>query len=204
MTAWSRILRARCGDIEATAPPDRNEEYLFFQMLLGSWPMDLCRGLEQFDQPLLKMYGDRLKNAMRKTLREAKIHSGWVMPDTQYEDAVLAFVDRALDTGSDGFFSTFLPFVERAAKWGVDNSLVQTVLKLTAPGVPDLYQGSELWDLSMVDPDNRRPVDYEIRLRIARERPRGRLAQPCLKAERDPAYFGPARHVPRIVFARKL
>lgn len=169
--AWSRILRARSGDIQATAPPDRNEEYLSFQMLLGSWPMELCRGLEQLDAALLKLYGDRLKSAMRKSLREAKLHTGWAMPNTAYEDAVLAFVDRALDTGSDAFLSTFLPFVERVARWGVDNSLVQTVLKLTSPGVPDLYQGSELWDLSMVDPDNRRPVDYETRLRMLEGEP---------------------------------
>jgi (1->4)-alpha-D-glucan 1-alpha-D-glucosylmutase len=169
--AWSRILRARSGDIEATAPPDRNEEYLFFQMLVGSWPMELCCGLEGLDAALLKSYGDRLKGAICKSLREAKIHSGWVMPKADYEDAVLAFVDRVLETGSDAFFATFLPFVERVARLGVDNSLVQTVLKLTSPGVPDLYQGSEFWDLSMVDPDNRRPVDYEIRLGILEGEP---------------------------------
>jgi (1->4)-alpha-D-glucan 1-alpha-D-glucosylmutase len=181
VTAWSRILRARSGDIEASAPPDRNEEYLFFQMLLGSWPMELCRGPEQLDTAQLKSYGDRVKGAMRKSLREAKLHTGWAMPNTDYEEAVLAFVDRALETGSDGFFSTFLPFVERVARWGVHNSLVQTVLKLTSPGVPDLYQGSELWDLSMVDPDNRRPVNYETRQRMLESAPDADWRNPALK-----------------------
>jgi (1->4)-alpha-D-glucan 1-alpha-D-glucosylmutase len=148
VNAWSRILRARRGDIEAAAPPDRNDEYMIYQLLVGSWPVEQ----------------DRLQEAVLKSIREAKIHSTWAMPDRQYEDSVLAFVESALDEKeSAAFFSAFLPFQERVARLGVQNSLIQVVLKLTVPGVPDIYQGSELWNLSLVDPDNRRPVDYQCR-----------------------------------------
>ena len=107
---------------------------------------------------------------MTKSIREAKIHSTWASPNKPYEDAVQDFVDGALDPdGSRAFFATFLPFQERVARLGAENSLFQTVLKLTVPGVPDIYQGAELWDLSLVDPDNRRPVDYEYRTRLLDE-----------------------------------
>jgi (1->4)-alpha-D-glucan 1-alpha-D-glucosylmutase len=161
---WSRILRARRREIGVGAPPDRNDEYLFYQLLVGSWPMEMfgCA----VDKTGLKSYVGRLKDAMRKSLREAKVHSTWQAPNAAYEDAVLSFIDDAMDVErSDAFFSAFLPFVGRVARLGVQNSLVQLTLKLTAPGVPDLYQGSELWDLSMVDPDNRRHVDYPSRCR---------------------------------------
>ncbi|MDQ1474053.1 MAG: (1-_4)-alpha-D-glucan 1-alpha-D-glucosylmutase, partial [Bryobacterales bacterium] len=96
-----------------------------------------------------------------------KVHSTWASPNTTYEDAVLAFVDGALDPeASKTFLAAFLPFEERVARLAIHNSLVQTTLKLTVPGVPDIYQGADLWDLSLVDPDNRRPVDYECRVRL--------------------------------------
>ena len=101
---------------------------------------------------------------MRKSLREAKLRTTWAMPDEEYERGTLAFVEAALDPSRSGAFLTlFRPFAERVARLGVGNSLVQTVLKLTLPGMPDFYQGSELWDLNLVDPDNRRPVDYPLR-----------------------------------------
>src|SRR5262249_18314727 len=102
-----------------------------------------------------------------KSMREAKVHSTWAAPNSIYEDAVLSFVEDALDAErSRAFFNAFLPFEERIARLGVENSLVQTLLKLTVPGVPDIYQGAELWDLSLVDPDNRRPVDYSERIQL--------------------------------------
>ena len=163
---WSHALRARRGDIEATAPPDRNDEYFFFQTLAGSWPVEALAS-ENINETLPGDYSERVKQAMRKFMREAKVHSSWAAPDIEYEEAVLAFVDGALDfRESESFLSVFLPFQRQLARLGVENSLVQTVLKLTAPGVPDVYQGSELWDLSLVDPDNRRPVDYEKRMRM--------------------------------------
>ncbi len=156
---WSRILRARRGEIGTGAAPDRNDEYLFYQLLVGSWPVDV--GPEYFE---------RMKGAMTKSLREAKVHSTWQAPNKEYEDAALSLIDEVAGAEKTGaFYSAFLPFEEKVARLGVQNSLVQLALKMTAPGVPDFYQGTELWDLSMVDPDNRRPVDYERRVRMLSE-----------------------------------
>jgi (1->4)-alpha-D-glucan 1-alpha-D-glucosylmutase len=166
---WSRLLRARRGDIEATAPPDRNDEYLFYQLLVGTWPVELL-GSEPLDPAALQQYTERLKGAVTKSIREAKVHSTWASPNTVYEDAVMAFVDSALDPeASKTFLAAFLSFEERVSRLAVHNSLVQTTLKLTVPGVPDIYQGADLWDLSLVDPDNRRPVDYKGRVRLLKE-----------------------------------
>ena len=153
--AWSRVLRARRGDVEGLAAPDRADEYMFYQMLVGSWPMDM---LEDPRTDQLEAYGARIHSALEKSLREAKRRSSWAAPNAEYEEAMQAFAGEALR--SDKFLSNFLPFVQRVARLGVQNSLAQTVGKLTAPGVPDIYQGCELWDLSLVDPDNRRPVDF--------------------------------------------
>jgi (1->4)-alpha-D-glucan 1-alpha-D-glucosylmutase len=161
--AWSRILRARRGDVEGTAPPDRNDEYLFYQLLLGSWPAELT-GIENPDAEKMRAFCRRAEGAMVKSVREAKLRSTWDSPDAGYEDAIMGFVRDALDVSRpNAFLSAFSPFQERVARLGIRNSLVQTVLKLTLPGVPDIYQGAELWDLSLVDPDNRRPVDYQAR-----------------------------------------
>ncbi len=163
---WSHALRARRGDIEATAPPDRNDEYYFYQLLAGSWPAEALSS-DSLDETMLRDYSARVKEAMRKYMREGKVRSNWAAPNAEYEEAVLAFADGALDPHeSDAFRSAFLPFVQHLARLGAENSLVQTAIKLTAPGAPDIYQGSELWDLSLVDPDNRRPVDYEERMRL--------------------------------------
>jgi (1->4)-alpha-D-glucan 1-alpha-D-glucosylmutase len=119
------------------------------------------------DPTALERFRDRVKGAMIKSIREAKLQSTWAAPNKPYEDAVLAFIDGALDPeGSSAFFAAFTPFVERVARFGALNSVVQTALKLTAPGMPDIYQGAELWDLSLMDPDNRRPVDLEKRSRM--------------------------------------
>ena len=159
--AWSRILRARRGDVEGTAPPDRNDEYLFYQLLLGAWPADLT-GIEDPDPEKLRAFAERLEGAMVKSIREAKLRSTWASPNTAYEEAVLSFVRDALDVSRPNAFLSALSCRSRNAwrELGVRNSLVQTALKLTLPGMPDIYQGAELWDLSLVDPDNRRPVDY--------------------------------------------
>jgi (1->4)-alpha-D-glucan 1-alpha-D-glucosylmutase len=107
---------------------------------------------------------------MVKCLREAKMHSTWDAPDLGYEGEMLSFAAEALDPARAGnFFASLLPFVRRIAEIGARNTLVQTVLKLTLPGMPDIYQGCELWDLSLVDPDNRRPVDYPARMQALEE-----------------------------------
>jgi (1->4)-alpha-D-glucan 1-alpha-D-glucosylmutase len=164
--AWSRILRARRGDVEGTAPPDRSDEYLFYQLLLGAWPAELA-GVEKPDPEELRFFAERIEAAMVKSMREAKLRSTWASPNEAYEEAMLGFVRDALDTSRpNAFLTAFLPFQERVARLGVRNSLVQTALKLTLPGMPDIYQGTELWDLSLVDPDNRRAVDYETRIEL--------------------------------------
>ena len=164
--AWSRILRARRGDVEGSAPPARNDEYLFYQNLIASWPAELTlpRGL---DRPCLTQYVERLQQAMTKSLREGRVRSNWIAPDTQYELAVNDFVRDALSPDvSATFLENFLPFQQRVAQLGVRNSLVQTVLKMTSPGIPDFYQGSEVWNLSLPDPDNRRSVDFAARRQL--------------------------------------
>ncbi|MGE4063532.1 MAG: malto-oligosyltrehalose synthase [Rhodospirillaceae bacterium] len=167
VTVWSRVLRARRGDVEGAAPPDRRDEYALYQMLVATWPVEL---LDTWDSAPLAAYTQRLTAAMIKGVREAKIHSTWVQPNPDYENALTAFIADALDPNQGGGFrDVFLPFVAEVARAGAQNTLVQTVLKLTLPGVPDIYQGCELWDLSMVDPDNRRPVDFAARLELLKD-----------------------------------
>ncbi len=138
---WAaRLERYRRGDW-----PDRNTEYLLYQTLVGAWPLET----------------DRAVAYVEKAIKEAKRHTSWVTPDPDYEAAVLGFVRDAL--GDDEFIADLETFVRPLVDAGRITSLAQTVLKLTSPGVPDLYQGTELWDLSLVDPDNRRPVDFEAR-----------------------------------------
>jgi len=162
---WSRMIRARRGDMEGTAAPDRNDEYLLYQLLIGSWPAELTNVVEP-DAEALKTFADRIEGAMIKSIREAKVHSTWAAPNAEYEDAVKGFLHECLDVSRHSpFLQSFVPFQARIARLGALNSLSQTLLKLTVPGVPDIYQGSEMWNLSLVDPDNRLPVDYEKRMR---------------------------------------
>ncbi|MDO3643687.1 malto-oligosyltrehalose synthase [Mucilaginibacter sp. L3T2-6] len=133
--------------------PDANDEYFIYQTLIGTYPMPG----EPADE-----YLDRLEQYLEKTIREAKVHSDWTDPNEEYEGAVKQFAGRLLDP-KGSFWQSFAPFHEQICKYGIVNSLTQVLLKLTAPGVPDIYQGCERWDLSMVDPDNRRPVDYLLR-----------------------------------------
>jgi (1->4)-alpha-D-glucan 1-alpha-D-glucosylmutase len=128
-------------------PPDPSAEYLLYQTLMGAWPID----------------GERLGSYLEKALREAKRKTSWTRPDAEYEAAVRGFAESLL--GDPTFTADLEAFVAPLIVPGRVNALAQVLLKLTAPGVPDLYQGSELWDLSLVDPDNRRPVDYDLRRR---------------------------------------
>src|SRR5208283_1587410 len=122
--------------------------------------------------------------ALEKSIREAKLRTSWAAPYAEYEQATLSFATEALRPDGPGFLTAFLPFVADVARLGVQNSLVQTVLKLTAPGVPDTYQGSELWDFNLVDPDNRRAVDYP-----AREAALAELVGPPAAPERRAGLF---------------
>lgn len=134
--------------------PGNNDEYLVYQTLIGSHPLQNEAN-----------YTERLGEYFQKALREAKMHSNWAEPDTAYEKATTDFINKILDHNS-AFIKTFTPFLEKVAFYGMYNSLAQLILKFTCPGIPDIYQGTELWDLSLVDPDNRRPVDYDSRIKI--------------------------------------
>jgi (1->4)-alpha-D-glucan 1-alpha-D-glucosylmutase len=169
VAAWSRILRARRGDVEGTAAPARNDEYLFFQNLIATWPAELTLP-HATDASVLAQYAERLQGAMIKSLREARVRSNWISPDENYEKAVIEFVHDALNPEvAQTFLENFLPFQQRIAERGVCNSLVQVLLKIASPGVADFYQGADLWDLNLPDPDNRRPVAFDVRQHLLRK-----------------------------------
>jgi len=158
---WSRLNATHRQSVEEQPAPDANEEYFLYQTLLGAWP------LEPYATSEYQAFVDRILAYMEKALHEAKVHTSWINPNTDYDRAVTGFVQRILDERVNrDFLDDFLTFQQRVSHYGLYNSLAQTLLKLTAPGVPDTYQGTEIWDFSLVDPDNRRPVDYEHRMRI--------------------------------------
>jgi len=154
LTRWRATNRRFKTERAGALAPDANEEYLLYQTLVGTWPF-------QTDAAIERAFADRIVAYMTKAMREAKIHTSWLSPDEDYEAAVERFVRSILDRRRPNLFlQSFEPFQARVAEFGIYNSLAQLLIKITAPGVPDFYQGSELWDLNLVDPDNRRPVDY--------------------------------------------
>ena len=161
---WGRANRTRRRVVEDHPAPSRNDEYLLYATLLGAWPLE---GLEGLDEDGLEDFRGRIRAYMEKAIREAGVHTSWTNANEEYEGAVAHFVDALLTPSeNDLFLQEFLPFARRVARLGALNGLSQTLLKLTVPGVPDVYQGNELWDFSLVDPDNRRPVDYGMRARL--------------------------------------
>jgi (1->4)-alpha-D-glucan 1-alpha-D-glucosylmutase len=168
VTEWALLNRRHKADQEDDAPdaPDANEEYLLYQTLVGAWPDQgppvATGGLES--APPGDEFTNRIQAYMKKALCEAKVHSSWINPDPDYEAAVAGFVARLLDPAeSPEFLADLRAFVARVAALGRVNSLAQTLIRCAAPGVPDTYQGTEAWDFSLVDPDNRRPVDFGAR-----------------------------------------
>jgi (1->4)-alpha-D-glucan 1-alpha-D-glucosylmutase len=152
---WARENATHKQMINGLAVPDANEEYLIYQTLLGIWP----RNKEDASS-----IAKRLQDYMRKALREAKLHTRWIEPNEAYESAVARFVERILSRDSaTGFLSDFDAFQRRIAWCGMINGLGQALLKIVCPGTPDFYQGSEMWDLRLVDPDNRGSVDFAQR-----------------------------------------
>lgn len=133
--------------------PDTNDEYFIYQTLIGAYPMP-----DQDEDD----FENRLKEYLAKALREAKMHTNWAQPNEEYEQAAIKFAISLLNK-QGVFWKSFEAFHRRIADLGIINSLAQVLLKYTCTGMPDLYQGGELWDLSLVDPDNRRPVDYSLR-----------------------------------------
>ena len=154
---WSTINRRHKREIEGEFAPDANEEYLVYQALLGTWP------LEPMDKAARATYLARIQDYLIKAIKEAKVNTSWVQPNEEWESAVRDFVAKLLRAGANRFLDNFKVLAERLAQLGMVNSLAQTVLKSTVPGMPDFYQGTEFWDFSLVDPDNRRLVDYEAR-----------------------------------------
>lgn len=169
---WARWVSPKKGLIDGQKVPDPNEEFLMYQTLLGAWP------LEQDNVPGFRK---RLESYMVKAVREARVHTNWARPNVRYEEALIHFIKSTTKPTEDNvFMSDFLHLYREIAYYGALNSLAQQLLKITIPGVPDFYQGSELWDFRLVDPDNRGPVDFKKRGRLLaelqqQEEQRGRL-----------------------------
>ena len=160
---WQKMNRRHRSAVDGVPTPGANTEYLIYQTLAGAWPIS----------------SERMREYVMKAVHEAKSHTSWINPNRAYDTAVAGFVDAMLDPErSAGFLDDFTAFQQRLAHFGAFNSLAQTLIKITAPGVPDFYQGTELWDLSLVDPDNRRPVDWALRRRTLDELTAARAAAP--------------------------
>jgi (1->4)-alpha-D-glucan 1-alpha-D-glucosylmutase len=154
--AMNRVHRTKVRDMEV---PDRNAEYLLYQSIVGVHPQEALT-----ESPNHTEFVSRIKAYMQKALREAKLHTSWINPEPDYDDAIDHFIDAILRATPDNdFLRDVFGFVQSIARAGFLNSISQTAIKLTCPGVPDIYQGCELWDFSLVDPDNRRPVDFDRR-----------------------------------------
>jgi (1->4)-alpha-D-glucan 1-alpha-D-glucosylmutase len=176
VSRWSRMNRRKKAQIDGQWIPDRNEEYLLYQTLLGVWPV---RSMDEVEAETFKK---RIKDYMLKAAREAKANTSWISPNTTYEEGLLKFVGAILSPFSENqFLRDFVPFQEKLSYLGMLNSISQSLLKITCPGIPDFYQGTELWDFSLVDPDNRSPVNFEIRRkRLAALKKRMELAGSAL------------------------
>jgi (1->4)-alpha-D-glucan 1-alpha-D-glucosylmutase len=157
---WQQINQPHRRSLGGQPVPDGNVEYLIYQTLVGAWPLDDAE---------VPAFTERLKQYLMKANREAKIHTSWINTNEDYEAGIAMFVDALLSPYNDAFLSDFTRFQREVSWYGALNSLSQTLLKMTAPGVPDIYQGTELWDFSLVDPDNRRPVDFAMRRRMLAE-----------------------------------
>ena len=154
--AWRRLNEDKKIQVAGENVPSANEEYFLYQTLLGAWPLAAMDGAARAD------FIVRIHTYMEKALREAKVNTSWISPNTEYEGAVHSFLDAILDdSAGNPFLDQFAPFQARIARAGIFNSLSQTLLRIAAPGLPDLYQGMEVWNFSLADPDNRRPVDYD-------------------------------------------
>ncbi len=166
---WTEANAAHEQKVDGESAPSRAEQYLLYQTILGAWPFEL---MPDADEETKKAYDyevlvQRLQNYMEKAIHEAKVKSSWIEPNQAWDQAARDFTAAILQREpGNAFLESFLPLAQKTAQLGMVNSLSETVLKCTVPGVPDFYQGNEIWDLSLVDPDNRRPVDYDLRRRL--------------------------------------
>ncbi|MGH6833926.1 MAG: malto-oligosyltrehalose synthase, partial [Methyloceanibacter sp.] len=156
-TAFTAPFRSECAGMPA---PEPEVEWMFYQALVGAWPLEL--NLD--DEGGLRVFSERMTEFILKAIREAKVHTSWTGQNEDYEEAVRKFTKTALDpTRAWPYLQDIVSTCQPIFVAGALNSLTQVAIKLVAPGVPDIYQGTEFWDLSLVDPDNRRPVDFESR-----------------------------------------
>ena len=169
---WRDWNRGKKRLLNGRFAPNRNDEYLLYQTLVGAWPA------ENLDDAGWQSFAERIENYLLKAVRESKELTSWANNNLDYEAALQHFIRAILDRRpKNRFYPDFSQFHQRISRVGMFNSLSQSLLKMTSPGVPDIYQGNELWDFSLVDPDNRRPVDYEKRRTalgpLTNERPQG-------------------------------
>jgi len=161
---WHSMNRSEKSTIDGEPAPTRSDEYLLYQTLIGMWPGEMGGDAQWLE------FSQRIEQYMLKAAREAKEHTSWANINLEYEAALSSFARKLLNWHeSQDFLAEFAAFHRRIARAGIFNSLSQCLLKLTAPGVPDIYQGNELYEFSLVDPDNRRPVDYSMRLDLLAE-----------------------------------
>jgi len=177
------------SEVDNREAPDRNEEMLLYQALLGAWPWRTQGEGDPLALPPpeeLKVLRERLQGYFLKATKEAKVNTSWIQADERWDEAVAKFVAGVVEQPSGSrFWRIFMPLARRVAHVGLHNSLSQVVLKLAAPGVPDIYQGNELWDFSLVDPDNRRPVDYELRAKMLADLDADRASRGAVAAARQ-------------------
>jgi (1->4)-alpha-D-glucan 1-alpha-D-glucosylmutase len=186
LNLWREVASPHLSKLNGAPAPDANDQVILFQALLGAWPMEL---LEKTDSKQPAAFQERMEEYLTKALREAKRHTSWVAPNEAYEGATLKLLQALLDP-KNSLLDRFQPLAQRLSLLGMLNGLSRTILKMTLPGVPDIYQGTEFWDFSLVDPDNRRPVDYKSRIEaldlnesfeiLMRNWPDGRIKQRIL------------------------
>ena len=150
------INRRFVSALDGGVAPGRNTLFLFYQTLCGAWPL-------QLDTEGLGRFRERMQSYMQKAIHEAKQETSWINPNQAYDEAVRRYVDAALSSDNERFLSEVERFLPRIQDYGLWNGLSQLTVKLCAPGAPDTYRGCELWDFTLVDPDNRQPVDYDLR-----------------------------------------
>jgi (1->4)-alpha-D-glucan 1-alpha-D-glucosylmutase len=161
---WRRLNRKKKMLVDNQAVPDRNEEYLLYQTLIGVWPTGAM------DEDSYGKFRARIREYMLKAAREAKVNTSWINQSALYEEALGIFIGKILDNrGDNPFLRDFVDFQKKISGYGMCNSLSQTLLRIASPGVPDFYQGTEVWNFALVDPDNRHPVDYDMGIKMLAE-----------------------------------
>jgi (1->4)-alpha-D-glucan 1-alpha-D-glucosylmutase len=161
---WRRFNKKQKIVVDGQPVPDQNEEYFLYQTLIGVWPV------QEMGEDEFRLLRERITGYMIKAAHEAKVNTSWINPNAIYEDALKLFIERLLNQeAGNQFLDDFRAAQTRISRFGLFNSLSQTLLKITSPGAPDFYQGTEIWDFSLVDPDNRRPVDYGTRVKMLEE-----------------------------------